>query len=91
METEVQFSDSRHMPAYDSIFIKEKTPGVLLSRLESRLRHPFTIEMEYEMQALNELQFALQQENTMVKYMAEVNTMRNLLMVNIGWLGKNIS
>ena len=87
METEVQFSDSRHMPAYDSVFVREKTPGVLLSHLESRLRHPFMIEMEYEVQALNELQFALQQENTMLKYAAEVTAMRNLLMVNVGWLG----
>ena len=75
------------MPSYDSIFIKEKTPAVLLSRLESRLRHPFMLEMEYEMQALNELQFALQQETTMVQYKTEVMTMRNMLMVNIGWLG----
>ena len=77
------------MPSYDSIFVKEKTPAVLLSRLESRLRHPFMLEMEYEMQALNELQFALQQETTMVQYKAEVMTLRNLLMVNIGWLGNN--
>ena len=76
------------MPAYDSVFVKEKTPGVLLSRLEARLRHPFTIDMEYEMNALNELLFALQQENSMAKYMAEVTVLRNMLMVNVGWLDR---
>ena len=87
---DTQFSDNRHMPSYESSFIKEKTPGALLARLESRLRNPFTLDMEFEMQFLMDLQFALQVDKSqkMDQYKIEVNNLRNLLSINAGWLGK---
>ena len=86
---DTQFSDNRHMPSYESSFIKEKTPGALLGRLEARLRNPFTLDMEYEMQSLMDLQFALQADPSpkMTQYKMEVTNLRSLLSINMGWLG----
>ena len=72
------------MPTYESSISKDKTPNKILSRMETRLRTPFLIDMDTEVAAISELIFALQSENSplLQTYTKEVLEIRSQLMMN---------
>ena len=79
-----QISDGIEVPAYDSVFVKDKSVNSILQKMERRLRMPYILEMDFEIQQTTDLQFALMLENpsSMLEYRAQVLSVRNTLSLN---------
>lgn len=79
-----QISDGIQIPMYESMFVKEKSVASILKKLESRLRMPFVLELDFELQQITDLQFALSVENPtdMTEYKNRVVTLRNYVILN---------
>ena len=79
-----QVSDGMEVPVYESIFVRDKSVTSVLAKLEKRLRMPFTLEMDFEIQQVTDLQFALLQENEskLGQYRDLVSSVRNTLTLN---------
>lgn len=79
-----QASDGIEVPVYESSFVKDKSVASILQKMEKRLRMPFLLEMDYELQQISDLQFALLQENQpkLADYRAKVVLVRNTLSLN---------
>ena len=79
-----QTSDGIEVPVYESFFVKDKSVASILQKMEKRMRLPFLLEMDYEIQQVTDLQFALMQENDqkLADYRAKVVTVRNTLSLN---------
>ena len=83
-DSTLEFNAGRHMPTYESSINKDKTPNKILTKMETRLRTPFLIDMETEIATVSELIFALQSENSplLEKYTKEVMEIRSQMMMN---------
>ena len=79
-----QTSDGIEVPVYESFFVKDKSVASILQKMEKRMRLPFLLEMDYEIQQVTDLQFALMQENDpkLADYRARVLMVRNTLSLN---------
>ena len=79
-----QTSDGMEVPVYESCFVKDKSVASILQKMEKRLRFPFQLEMDFEIQQVTDLQFALMQENdsNLLDFRAKVLSVRNTLSLN---------
>ena len=59
-----QFSDCRYMPSYTSQYVRDKSAGAILQKMEAHLRNPFLLDMDLQIQAVTELQFSLETDPT---------------------------
>lgn len=80
----VQISDGMEVPVYDSSFVKDKSVNSILQKMERRLRMPYVLEMDYEIQQTTDLQFALMSEHpsSLLEYRAQVLSVRETLALN---------
>ena len=62
--SDCQFSDRRYMPSYTSQYVKDKSAGAILQKMEAHLRNPFLLDMDLQIQAVTELQFSLETDPT---------------------------
>ena len=79
-----QASDGMEVPVYESSFIKDKSAASILQKMEKRMRIPFVLDMDFELQQVTDLQFALVTENVpeLADYRAKVLMVRNTLTLN---------
>lgn len=79
-----QTSDGMEVPVYESCFVKEKSVASILQKMERRVRSPFLLEMDYEIQQVTDLQFALMHENDLklANFRAKVLSVRSTLTLN---------